>query len=229
MKLCVALDLDSKQGCLDLAKSLKGLDLWLKVGMRSFYRDGAKLISLLKQEGGFKIFLDLKLYDIPNTMLQAINELCLLDIDMINIHASAGFEAMSKIANEFKMKQNPPLLLAVSALTSFNKQDFASIYNQDLSSAVINMSKMSFEAGLDGMVCSVYESMIIKQATSKDFLTLCPGIRPNASENDDQKRVASTRDALKAKADFIVVGRPIIKAANPYNATMMILEEIACY
>lgn len=225
MKLCLALDLDNKLACLKLAKELKDILPWVKIGMRSFYRDGSSLIEELRQISDFKIFLDLKLYDIPNTMLEAILELNKLKIDMINIHASAGFKAMSLIAKELKKEAKPPIILAVSALTSFDDEGFFELYKQNINEAVINMSKLAFKAGLDGMVCSVFESEAIKNATSTAFLTLCPGIRSIAESRDDQKRVASVGQALKAKADFIVVGRPIIRAKNPYNATMKILEQ----
>lgn len=229
MQLCVALDMDSKKACLDLATQLKDLKPWLKIGMRSFYRDGKDLLEGLREIGDFKLFLDLKLYDIPNTMLEALMELKDLKVDMINVHASAGFKALKLVKTELSKEAFSPLLLAVSALTSFDEEGFFEVYKQNLKKAVLSMSELSFKAGLDGMVCSVHESKAIKEATNDSFLTLCPGIRSISDDIGDQARVASVRDALKAKADFIVVGRPIIKATSPYNAAMKILEEIATF
>lgn len=226
MKLCVAFDMANKKQCIDLAKELRGLDLWIKIGLRSYLRDGATLIKELKNLDNFKIFLDLKLYDIPNTMADACEELTRLEIEMINIHASAGVLAMKELMQRLGVLPKRPLVLAVSALTSFDEKGFFDIYRQNLQEAVINLSKISFEAGLDGMVCSVFESLLIKQNTSENFLTLTPGIRPFKEANDDQKRVADLSTAKANKSDFIVVGRPIYRAENPKKVVEQILEQI---
>lgn len=229
MKLCVALDLPSRDECLGLASELKGLDLWLKVGMRAFYRDGLDFICELKKISDFKIFLDLKLYDIPNTMSDAAAELCKAGVDMINIHASAGAVAMRAVMERIASEKNRPLVLAVSALTSFDESGFSDIYHTNIESAVRSMSLLSKESGLDGMVCSAFESKMIKEHCGDDFITLCPGIRPvlrgETSAQDDQSRVAGVSFAKAHKADFIVVGRPIYKAGNPKNAVKEILSQ----
>ena len=178
MKLCVALDLPSRDECLGLASELKGLDLWLKVGMRAFYRDGLDFICELKKISDFKIFLDLKLYDIPNTMSDAAAELCKAGVDMINIYASAGAVAMRAVMERIASEKNRPLVLAVSVLTSFDESGFSDIYHTNIESAVRSMSLLSKESGLDGMVCSAFESKMIKEHCGDDFITLCPGIRP---------------------------------------------------
>ncbi|TEY02686.1 orotidine-5'-phosphate decarboxylase [Campylobacter sp. US33a] len=226
MKLCVALDLASSRECLDLVKHLKGLDLWLKVGLRTYLRDGFKIIEELKKIDDFKIFLDLKIYDIPNTMADACEEISKLGVDMINIHASAGKVAMQEVMNRLNKLSKRPLVLAVSALTSFDEENFYSIYKQNIDEAVIHFSKMSYENGLDGMVCSVFESKKIKENTNSNFLTLTPGIRPFGEESNDQKRVADLATARKNLSDFIVVGRPIYRAQNPKELCQKILTLI---
>ena len=225
MKLCVALDVANFNECVKLAKELQGLNLWLKVGMISFYRDGKALLEELKKLD-FKLFLDLKLYDIPNTMSQASKELANLGVDMINLHASAGKTALSECMNALNVQQKRPFVLGVSALTSFDEQSFKQIYKQDINQAVVSFSKLAYEAGLDGMVCSALESKMIKEYTNENFLTLTPGIRPFKEASDDQKRVADLEFAKEAKADFIVVGRPIYKDKEPRKVCEKILAVI---
>lgn len=226
MKLCVALDMAKKDECLALAKELKELDLWLKVGLRAYLRDGAKFIEELKSISDFKIFLDLKIYDIPNTMADACEVVSRVGADMINIHASAGEVAMQTVMDRLNALPSRPLVLAVSALTSFDESGFKAVYNSSIQNSVVNMSQMAYASGLDGMVCSVYESLAIKEATSREFLTLTPGIRPFGEDNADQKRVADIATAVQNQADFIVVGRPIYKANSPKEITQRILEHI---
>ncbi|QOR01702.1 orotidine-5'-phosphate decarboxylase [Campylobacter sp. 2014D-0216] len=226
MKLCVAFDVASYDDCLHLAKELKGLDIWIKVGLRSYLRDGVKLLEAIKKIDDFKIFLDLKLYDIPNTMADACEELAKLNVDMFNIHASAGKSAMCTIMDRLSALEKRPLVLAVSALTSFDEQEFFSLYRQDIKQAVKEFSKISYESGLDGMVCSVYESLLIKENTDSKFITLTPGIRPFKENSDDQKRVADIQCAKENLSDFIVVGRPIYKAKEPRKVCEDILEHL---
>ena len=228
MKLCVALDMGSKQQCLQLASELAGLSdkIWLKVGLRAYLRDGAGFVEELKKLGNFKIFLDLKLYDIPNTMADAAEEIAKLGVDMINVHASSGKRAMATVMQRLDKLGSRPLVLAVSALTSFDQAEFSAVYDQNLSDAVRKFSVASYEAGLDGMVCSAFESRLIKDATSADFITLCPGVRPFGESAGDQKRVADLGASREAGADFIVVGRPIYQAQNPREICEQILGQI---
>ena len=228
MKLCVALDMSSKQQCLQLAGELASLadKIWLKVGLRAYLRDGAGFVGELKKLGNFKIFLDLKLYDIPNTMADAAEEIAKIGVDRINVHASSGKRAMSAVMQRLDKLGSRPLVLAVSALTSFDQAEFSAVYEQNLSDAVRKFSVMSYEAGLDGMVCSAFESRLIKDATGANFITLCPGIRPFGESAADQKRVADLSVAREAGADFIVVGRPIYQSADPRGICERILRQI---
>ena len=228
MRLCVALDLGSKQECLQLAGELADFSdkIWLKVGLRAYLRDGASFVGELKKIGNFKIFLDLKLYDIPNTMADAAEEIAKIGVDMINVHASSGKHAMAMVMERLDKLGSRPRVLAVSALTSFDQAEFSAVYDQNLSDAVRKFSVASYEAGLDGMVCSAYESRLIKDATSANFITLCPGVRPFGESAGDQKRVADLGVAREAGADFIVVGRPIYQAQNPREICERILGQI---
>ena len=227
MKLCIALDLPSKEENLKLAKDISGIsdNIWLKVGFRSYIRDGKPFIDELKNLG-FKIFLDLKLYDIPNTMADAAEEIAKMGIDMFNIHASAGRIAMNTVMDRLKNYQNRPLVLAVTALTSFDEATFEEIYEMPIKAKAEQFANMSYEAGLDGVVCSAFESIDIKNATSENFITLTPGIRPFGEDAADQQRVADISFAKNAKVDFIVVGRPIYKASNPKEVVEKIIKEI---
>jgi orotidine-5'-phosphate decarboxylase len=227
IKLCVALDLPSVEENLKLVSQIKDFDVWLKVGFRSYIRDGKEFLSQLKEiNPKFKIFLDLKLYDIPNTMVDTALEIADLKIDMFNIHASSGIKAMQMIMDKLNQFEKRPLVLAVTALTSFDNENFKAIYNDDISSKAIHFAKDSFKAKLDGVVCSVFESLDIKNVTSKDFITLTPGIRPFGENKDDQKRVSTIAKAKKELVDFVVVGRPIIKAKEPKKIIKDILKQL---
>jgi orotidine-5'-phosphate decarboxylase len=227
MRLCVALDLPSMQENLDLASQIKDYDVWLKVGFRAYIRDSKEFLEKLKQiNPSFKIFLDLKLYDIPNTMADAAQEIANLNIDMFNIHASAGKKAMQTVMNRIQDLPNKPLVLAVTALTSFDNDSFKDIYNQDITSKATQFAKDAQQSGVDGVVCSAFESLDIKTNTNNEFITLTPGIRPFGEDSGDQQRVADIDLAKKQLVDFIVVGRPIYKSADPKAVVKRILENI---
>ncbi|NPA11861.1 MAG: orotidine-5'-phosphate decarboxylase [Epsilonproteobacteria bacterium] len=227
MKLCIALDNPSKEENLKLAQELKEYsnNLWLKVGFRSFIRDSKEFIFQLKNLG-YNIFLDLKLYDIPNTMADAAQEIAKLEVEMFNIHASSGERAMKSVKERIEKFSKKPLILAVTALTSFTQEEFKKIYNDSIDKKAQEFAIMAYKSGLDGVVCSVWESRQIKNSTSKDFITLTPGIRPFGEDAADQKRVADIKAAKENLVDFIVVGRPIYKAQNPKEKVEKILKEI---
>jgi orotidine-5'-phosphate decarboxylase len=227
MKLCVALDNPSAKENLELARKIKDFDVWLKVGFRSYIRDGKEFLEELKSiNPNFKIFLDLKLYDIPNTMADAAEEISKLGVDMFNVHASSGKLAMQTVMERIKDVPNRPLVLAVTALTSFDNESFKYIYNEDINEKATKFAKDTHEAGLDGVVCSAFESKDIKNNTSKEFVTLTPGIRPFGEDAGDQKRVADINSAQEELVDFIVVGRPIYKSEDPAAVVEKILKNI---
>ncbi len=225
MKLCIALDLPTMKENLALAKTLAGFDgLWMKVGFRTYIRDGRALITRLKAiNPAFSIFLDLKLYDIPNTMADAAEEIAAIGVDMFNIHASAGEVAMRTVMARLSGLEHRPLVLAVTALTSFDEEEFRQIYEKGIDAKAEQFARMSYENGLDGVVCSTFESRTIKEATDSRFLTLCPGIRPFGEDAGDQQRVATLERAKAALVDFPVIGRPIYQARDPKAKVAQIL------
>ncbi len=227
MELCVALDLPTKEQNLSLAKELKEFSIWLKVGLRSYIRDGKEFIHELKSiNSDFKIFADLKLYDIPNTMADAAEEIAKIGVEMLNIHASAGKIAMQTVMERLQKYPKRPLVLAVTVLTSFDEEQFRTIYNASIEQKATQFAIEAHQAGLDGVVCSVYESKRIKQLTSDDFITLTPGIRPFGEAAHDQKRIADIATAKEHQSDFIVVGRPIYQAKNPKEVVAKILTKL---
>ncbi|SFV68580.1 Orotidine 5'-phosphate decarboxylase [hydrothermal vent metagenome] len=230
MNLCVALDLPSAEENLALAESLKTYNIWMKVGFRAYIRDGkAFIVALKKINPEFRIFLDLKLYDIPNTMADAAEEIAKLGVDMFNIHASAGVVAMKSVMQRLSSYENRPLVLAVTALTSFDEENFRMIYEKSINEKAEQFAKMSFENGLDGVVCSTFESRAIKNATSNDFLTLCPGIRPFGEDAGDQQRVATLERAYEEGVDYPVVGRPVYRDSDPRRKVDEILKVISTF
>ncbi|MCK9473910.1 orotidine-5'-phosphate decarboxylase [Sulfurimonas sp.] len=227
MQLCVALDLPTKKENLDLIYKIKEYPIWLKVGLRSYIRDGEEFLKDIKKiNPDFKIFLDLKLYDIPNTMADAAESIMGLGVDMFNVHASAGKRAMQEVMGRLKKYESRPIVLAVTALTSFNEEEFSEIYARSITEKADQFAKDAYESGLDGVVCSAYESASIKKITDKTFMTLTPGIRPFGEEAADQQRVADVNFAKSAGVDFIVVGRPIYKAEDPALVVKKIVEQI---
>ena len=227
MKLCVALDLPTATENLALVTALKGMDLWVKVGLRSYIRDGEPLLKEIKQiDPNLKIFLDLKIHDIPNTMADAAESMAGLGVDMFNVHASSGKKAMSMVMERMANIANPPYILAVTALTSFDETSFQAVYNEAIEPKATRFAKDAYESGLNGVVCSVYESRLIKSYTSNEFLTLTPGIRPFGEASDDQQRVANLETAKKEASDFIVVGRPIYQASDPRGVAQKIITNL---
>ena len=227
MELCVALDLSTKEENLALVEKIKAYPVWIKVGFRSYIRDGKEFIQAIKAiNPEFKIFLDLKLYDIPNTMADAAESIMGLGVDMFNVHASAGKLAMQTVMQRLQKYEKRPIVLAVTVLTSFDEENFKAVYNQDIASKADQFAKDTYEAGMDGVVCSAFESASIKAITSPQFATLTPGIRPFGEDAGDQKRVADLAMAKEQKVDFIVVGRPIYKAEDPAAVVEKILSKL---
>ncbi|QOP46054.1 orotidine-5'-phosphate decarboxylase [Sulfurimonas paralvinellae] len=227
MELCVALDLPSQEENLALIEKIKDHDIWLKVGLRSYIRDGEAFLKAIKQiNPDFKIFLDLKLYDIPNTMADAAESIMGLGVDMFNVHASAGRRAMHTVMQRLEKYENRPIVLAVTALTSFSEDEFKAVYNADIGSKADQFAIDAEESGLDGVVCSAFESLSIKKITDENFMTLTPGIRPFGEDAGDQKRVADVAFAKEQKVNFIVVGRPIYQSENPSAVVAKILEQL---
>lgn len=227
MKLCIALDMPTVQENISLARevrqSFQNEDIWFKVGLRGFVRDGKDFVSIL-QKLGFKVFLDLKIYDIPNTMLDCIYECHKLGVDMLTIHASCGLEAMQSIAKFMHAQHSNMKIIAVSALTSFDERGFMEVYNTSIEQGVKNLANLVNMSGIHGLVCSIKEVELIKNISTA-LLAVTPGIR-FSSNPDDQKRIASVSEAKKVGSDFIVVGRPIYNSQDKCATIRQILNDM---
>ncbi|MDZ5584869.1 orotidine-5'-phosphate decarboxylase [Enterococcus cecorum] len=225
----IALDFASKAQIEQfLAKFPADESLFVKIGMELFYQEGPAIVQFLKEQG-HDIFLDLKLHDIPNTVEKAMKGIAKLGVKLTNVHAAGGIQMMQAALKGLTEGSNGevPMLIAVTQLTSTSQEQM----NQeqkipgDLLASVINYAKYSQQAGLAGVVCSALEASAIHQATSDDFVCLTPGIRPSGSQVGDQKRVVTPGLAKEYGANFIVVGRPITQAENPYEAYQAIKKE----
>lgn len=224
-KIIVALDVSDEAKLLSLMDSLKGHEVWTKIGMELFYAMGPAVVHEAKKRG-FKVFLDLKLHDIPNTVNKGIAALTKLPIDMVNVHAAGGSEMMKRAADAVKASPNSPLLIAVTQLTSTTTEqmNLEQRILGDVKDSVVNFAKLAKDSGCDGVVSSPLEVQAIKQNCGSQFLTVTPGIRPADKETHDQKRVTTPADALKLGTDYMVIGRPITEAKNPREALESILK-----
>lgn len=221
----IALDFENKERTLDFLKKFKNEKLFVKVGMELFYSEGPSIIKEIK-DLGHKIFLDLKLHDIPNTVKGGMKSLAKLGVDMVNVHAAGGIKMMQAAYDAFEGVENKPKIIAVTQLTSTSKE---AMNNEqgipgDVIDSVLRYAKCAKEAHLDGVVCSPLEVRAIKDSLGEDFLTVTPGIRPQ-TVNDDQVRVTTSHDARKLGTNYIVVGRPITKAEDPYKAYLEIRKD----
>lgn len=228
-ELVVALDFKNAKSALSMAESLQGAAPWMKVGLELFTAEGPAVISGLK-EMGFKVFLDLKFFDIPNTVQGAVRSAARLGVDMVNIHALGGERmaqaAVAGCAEGVEAGKKPPLVLAVTMLTSMAAGDLPVDGAPEPSQMALDLAVKAEQYGLNGVVCSGLEAERIKEACGSEFICLTPGIRPADSGGDDQRRVVTPAQAVKNGSDFLVVGRPITGAASPREAALAIIEEM---
>ena len=200
---------------------------FLKIGMELYYAEGNAIVREIKRRG-HKIFLDLKLHDIPNTVRKAMKVLSALDVDMVNVHA-AGTVEMMRAAKEGLTRADGtrPLLIAVTQLTSTSEQTMQEelLINATIGDTIIKYAQNAKEAGLDGVVCSPLESSIVKEACGNEFMTITPGIRFADSAADDQVRITSPAKARQIGSDYIVVGRPITATEDPVAAYRKCVNE----
>jgi orotidine-5'-phosphate decarboxylase len=223
--ICVALDTPDLDRARALAKKLKPHVGYLKIGMEFFYAHGAKGYEAVAAEG-LPIFLDLKLHDIPNTVAEGMRSLLRLQPSpaIINLHASGGMAMMQAAAEAVGGRSK---LIAITLLTSLSNEDiWAMGFNAKLDTGAhaAGLAKLAKLAGLDGVVCSSHDLADIRAATSLEFLTVVPGIRPAEDASHDQKRVATPKSAMVAGADILVIGRAITGAPDPAVAAKKILE-----
>jgi orotidine-5'-phosphate decarboxylase len=230
-RLIFALDVETLEAARSWVDRLQGQVGVFKIGKQLFTRCGPDVVKLV-QAGGADVFLDLKYHDIPNTVAMAGLEALRLGVRMFNVHALGGFEMMARLVAEVDKvcpRGNPqrPILLAVTILTSSNQETLRGVgIDRPVEVMVPKLAKLAKDAGMDGVVASPKEVSLIRAACGDDFLIVTPGVRPDFASQDDQKRVMTPGDALRAGADYLVIGRPISAAADPAAAAALILQEM---
>ncbi|MBP8770653.1 MAG: orotidine-5'-phosphate decarboxylase [Thiopseudomonas sp.] len=225
--IVVALDFPSEAQALALAERLNPQQCRLKVGKELFTRCGPKVVEGLHALG-FEVFLDLKFHDIPNTTAMAVKAAAELGVWMVNVHCSGGLKMMQACREVLEQHNgNTPLLIGVTVLTSMEQSDLAGI-GLDIApqQQVLRLAGLAEQAGLDGLVCSAQEAALLKKQWPAGQL-VTPGIRPAGSAQDDQKRILTPTQAMRAGSDYLVIGRPITQAADPAQALSDILAELA--
>ena len=230
-KLMVALDVSHAQAGVELAESLRGRAGFFKVGSQITTAEGPILVRYLLA-GGERVFLDLKFHDIPATVSASAREATLKGVSMFNVHASGGaamIEAAVKAADHAstQMDQPRPLVLAVTLLTSLNEKTLAEIgWKGTPREVVVRLARLAQTAGADGVVASAQEAQEVRAACGGDFVIVTPGIRPPGFCAGDQSRIATPEAAIRAGADYLVVGRPVTAAADPAAVAEAFVDEI---
>jgi len=225
--IVVALDYADARQALAFVDQLEPGRCQLKVGKELFTRSGPSIVETLTNKG-FKVFLDLKFHDIPNTTAQAVLAAADSGAWMVNVHASGGRPMMEESIKRLRDNGHNTLLIAVTVLTSMNEAELRETgVNATPAEQVLNLATLTEQAGLDGVVCSAQEAVMLRQALSKDFKLVTPGIRPSFAEKGDQQRIVTPGQALKDGSDYLVIGRPITRAENPMEALELIEKEIA--
>ncbi|MBD5295657.1 MAG: orotidine-5'-phosphate decarboxylase [Bacteroides sp.] len=227
----IACDFASKEATLEFLDKFAGESRkpMVKIGMELYYAAGNEIVKELKRRG-HKIFLDLKLHDIPNTVKKAMKVLSALDVDMTNVHAAGGKEMMAAAIEGLTREDGTrPLLIAVTQLTSTSQEAMNEqlLIEGSINDCIAHYAKNAKEAGLDGVVCSPLEGGLVKEACGSDFMTVTPGIRFADSKTDDQKRITTPARAREIGSDFIVVGRPITAAEDPVAAWRRCIADFA--
>ena len=230
-RLIVALDAPTLEVAEQWLIELKGVVHYYKVGLELFTAHGWKAVNLVKNYGG-RVFLDLKLHDIPNTVSRTLAAVCEHEVDMVNVHALGGFEMM-KMAREAVEKYSSgrvikPKLIAVTILTSHDQKTLSRELRirGSVKDEVLHLAGLAKKAGLDGIVCSPEETAWVRKKFKEDFLIVTPGIRPVGADQGDQKRIHTPAKALKAGSDYLVIGRPVTQSVSPREAALEILNAI---
>lgn len=231
-RLILALDVENAAQAEVFVDRLKGIIRTFKVGHQLFTAEGPGIVRMLQKKGD-QVFLDLKYHDIPQTVASAGIAAARLGVKMFNVHALGGREMMRRcreeVAKACEQERLPrPLILAVTVLTSTSVEALRRdlVIGLSLEDAVLHMAKLTQEAGLDGVVASPREIAMIRQACGKGFLIVTPGVRPAWAARDDQERIATPAEAIKLGADYLVIGRPILRAPDPAEAAARILAEM---
>ncbi len=223
-RIIVPLDVADADAALALAARLDAKLCRVKVGKELFVAAGPAVVARL-QERGFEVFLDLKFHDIPNTVAGACRAAARLGVWMMNVHASGG-EAMLRAAREaIESVARPPLLIAVTILTSFADEDLAKVgFAGSILDNVERLARLARASGMDGVVCSAQEAPLIRKAAGEDFILVTPGIRLKTDSKDDQARIVTPPEAVRLGANYLVIGRPITQSADP-AATLAAIRE----
>lgn len=226
--IVVALDFEQKAAALNLVSQLDPSLCRLKVGKEMFTHFGPSFVTELQQRQ-FDVFLDLKFHDIPNTVAKAVQAAADLGVWMVNVHASGGTKMMQAAQQALvPFGAERPLLIAVTVLTSMEQADLAELgIQRSVTEQVLHLAQLTQHSALDGVVCSAQEAALLKQQFGREFCLVTPGIRPAFAALDDQKRVMTPAQAVAAGVDYMVIGRPITKAADPLAALQSIYQELA--
>jgi len=225
-KIIVALDYPGAQAALDLVSRLDPALCRLKVGKELFTAAGPGVVEQMMKRG-FEVFLDLKFHDIPNTTAQACKAAAALGVWMVNVHALGGKRMMEAAREAIANAAHPPRLIAVTVLTSMAQEDLAGIgITATPAAMVLRLAALAQESGLDGVVCSAQEASLLRQHCGSEFCLVTPGIRPADAAADDQSRIMTPRAALQNGSSYLVIGRPVTKAADPLSALQNISREI---
>ncbi len=230
-KIILALDVESFKEAEKFVALLREHIGIFKVGKQLFTHCGPEIIEMIHHHSG-KAFLDLKYHDIPHTVARAVEEACKLKVFMLTLHATGGQRMMREAVDaSIKMTQKhssrPPLILAVTILTSLQQEDLTDIgMNSPVEEAVLRLAKLAKGAGVQGVVASAREAALIRNAYGSDLIIVTPGVRPKGAAFDDQKRTLTPREAFSAGSDYIVIGRPILKAEDPLKAAREIVEDM---
>lgn len=226
-KIIVALDVETLDRALDLVALLRGEVGAFKIGKQLFTATGPDAVRGIHERGG-RVFLDLKFHDIPTTVAKASIEAARLGAYMFNMHALGGLKMMRESAQAVRRAGLDPLMIAVTVLTSMGPEDLTPLgIDMPVDELVVRLARLAQEAGMNGVVASPREIGLVKKACGPGFLVVTPGIRPAGSDAHDQKRALSPGEAVRAGADFIVVGRPITHAADPAAAARSIAAAMA--
>ncbi|MBR6534082.1 MAG: orotidine-5'-phosphate decarboxylase [Clostridia bacterium] len=223
----IACDFASKEQTVDFISKFDGYSPYFKIGMELFYAEGPQIVYEIKNRG-FKIFLDLKLHDIPNTVKKAMASLSRLDVDICNLHAAGGSEMMKYALDGLTRADGTrPLLIAVTQLTSTSEERMKNelLIDKPLKQVVMSYAKTAKDAGLDGVVCSPLEASDVKSTCGSDFLTVTPGIRFAGGDVGDQVRITTPARAKELGSDLIVVGRPITASPDPLASYLECIEQ----
>lgn len=225
-RIIVALDYADAATALKLIAQLDPALCRLKIGKELFTAAGPQLVTRLIGEG-YSVFLDLKFHDIPNTVAKACEAASKLGVWMLNVHASGGSAMMRAARAAVDKAPVPPLLIAVTILTSLDQPALDEIgYAEDLSATVLRLAKLAKSCGLDGVVCSAQEAPLLRSELGADFSLVTPGIRPADTSTDDQSRIVTPAMAIHNGANYLVIGRPITQAADPLQMLQRINSEI---